>query len=135
MPLAQKQALDEWIEAARKAQKNAYAPYSQFRVGAALVSSSGLVHVGCNVENVSFGATICAERSAITSAITQGDRAFQAVVVVTDAERPVFPCGICRQVLAEFAPKLEVFAVNGAGEVSRTTLAALLPSAFESRDL
>lgn len=127
--------LQRWVEEARVVQHRAWAPYSRFKVGAVLVDATGELHLGCNVENVSFGATICAERTALGNAIVKGVRNFQAVVVATDADRPVFPCGICRQVLAEFEPNLDVYAVNRLGQVSHTTLDKLLPSAFESQDL
>jgi cytidine deaminase len=124
--------------AARKARAHAYAPYSKYRVGAALLTRRGNVYVGCNVENASYGATVCAERNAIGAMIVAGDRDPVACVVVTAGPRPGSPCGICRQVLSEFASQamdLEVvlFAENDAGDVHAriaTSLSALLPMAF-----
>jgi cytidine deaminase len=105
----------------------AYAPYSHFAVGAALEDDQGRVFVGCNVENVSFGLTICAERAALCSALASGSRRFKRIAIVSDSAEPVSPCGACRQVLAEFAPDLPVITENRAGDRFESTLALLLP--------
>lgn len=127
--------LDRLVVAATQARARAYAPYSRYRVGAALLTKVGHVYAGCNVENSTFGATICAERSAIAAMVAAGDREPVACVVVTAGPRPGSPCGICRQVLSEFAEDMKVvmIAKDARGkEVGRSEarLSALLPQAF-----
>ena len=119
------------IDAARLAREQAYAPYSRFAVGAALRTKGGRVFVGCNVENLSFGLTICAERAAVFAAVAAGEREFEALAVVADSREPVTPCGACRQVLAEFSPALPVCSANLQGEVFQSSIAELLPRAKE----
>ncbi len=123
------------IDAARAVRDNAWAPYSRFRVGAALRTSSGSMHVGCNVENATYGATVCAERNAVAAAVAAAERSFEEIAIVTDTSPPAMPCGICRQVLAEFGPDLRIISTNLSGEVARTTIGELLPSAFSGADL
>jgi cytidine deaminase len=115
------------IAAATQARERAYAPYSKFAVGAALLAEAGQVFTGCNVENISFGLTLCAERSAVVSAVTAGVRSFSKIVIVSDSKEPVSPCGACRQVLAEFNDRLEVISVNLRGDSIQTTINELLP--------
>jgi len=109
----------------------AYAPYSKFAVGAALLTKSGRIITGCNVENLSFGLTICAERAAVFTAVAMGEREFEAIAVVADSKTPVTPCGACRQVLAEFAADLPICSANLEGERFESTLRELLPRAKE----
>lgn len=118
------------IKAAETAAHRAYAPYSRFSVGAALLGKDGKIYSGCNVENASYGLTICAERVAIGAAIAHGCREFSQIVIYTDTPSPTPPCGACRQVLNEFSPNLEVVLVNPQGIVGRLTLGELLPLAF-----
>jgi cytidine deaminase len=129
---------DALVAAARAARAHAYAPYSRYRVGAALVTRAGRVFSGCNVENATFGATICAERSAVAAMVTAGDRLPVACVVVTAGPKPGSPCGICRQVLAEHAQDLRVWMVSedARGRFTSETearLSQLLPMAFRLR--
>jgi len=125
---------DGLIEAARRAQQQAYAPYSRYRVGAAVEGEDGSVFVGCNVENASYGLVMCAERVAIGAAVAGGVRQFRRVVVVSDSEPPAPPCGACRQVIFEFAPDAEVLAV-GPRSSHRWTMRDLLPAAFSGSQL
>lgn len=127
--------LEDAIAAAAAVRQRAYAPYSNFLVGAALVDSTGSIHVGCNVENVSFGLTQCAERSAVTSATASNHRDIVACVVVTDTPEPTMPCGACRQVLAEYGSNMTILSVTVGGKETITTLYDLLPHAFDSEAL
>ena len=116
------------IEAAWQAWARAYAPYSSFQVGAALVAQDGRIFTGCNVENLSYGLTICAERNAVFSAVAAGAREFSRIVVVADTREPISPCGACRQVLAEFGD-FEILCVTRDGRTFSSTIGALLPRA------
>jgi cytidine deaminase len=122
-------------ERAAAAMERAYAPYSNFRVGAALLASDGSIVDGCNVENASYPAGICAERVAVGAAIARGLREFQAIALATEADTPTSPCGICRQVLMEFAPNLSVLSVTREGAEARWTMSDLLPDAFTPTSL
>ena len=107
--------------------KRAYAPYSRFHVGAVLVGEDGRIFTGCNVENISYGLTICAERNAVFAAVAAGCRNFEKIVITADTEVPASPCGACRQVLAEFNPDLEVVLSNFHGLTQTFRLSELLP--------
>ena len=117
------------------AMEHAYAPYSRFRVGAALLASIGIVVEGCNVETASYPAGSCAERVAVGAAVAQGLREFDAIVIATEADEPTPPCGICRQVLFEFAPGLHVMSVTRNGAEARWEISELLPHAFTTTSL
>jgi cytidine deaminase len=118
------------MDEARRARGSAYAPYSHFAVGAALLDERGDVHAGCNVENASFGLTSCAERNAVYSAITSGRSRFTALAIVADSPSPVTPCGACRQVLREFGAELEIRTQTLDGTELRTSISELLPRSF-----
>ena len=121
---------DRLLESARRAQRNAYAPYSKFPVGAAVLAEDGRIFLGCNVENSSFGLTVCAERNAVAAAVVAGARPVAAAVVAN--QENIVPCGACRQVLAEFDSAMPLVLGTAAGnEYSVTSLAALLPAAFK----
>jgi cytidine deaminase len=117
-------------EAAIAAMERAYAPYSRFRVGAALLTADGHLFTGCNVENAAYPSSLCAERGAVMAAVAAGHRAFDLIVVATEAESPAPPCGQCRQVLVEFAPDLPVVSVTRAGVEQRWSMSELLPAPF-----
>lgn len=121
--------------AARRASEHAYAPYSKFRVGAAILTEAGAIFSGCNVENASYGLTICAERNAVFQAAAAGKRTILAVAVYTPTATPTAPCGACRQVLNEFGPGARVFCLCDGPEIIETTLGELLPIAFGPKNL
>lgn len=110
----------------------AYAPYSHFPVGAALECADGTVFTGCNIENAAYTPGCCAERTAVFKAVSEGRRTFKRIAVAAASEKFCAPCGVCRQVLAEFAPDLEVILVNRDGETTETSLRELLPMGFDS---
>jgi cytidine deaminase len=118
----------ELIDLARQARKKAYAPYSHYKVGAALLGKSGKVYSGCNVENASYGHTVCAERTAVLKAVSEGETKFEAIAVVT--KNGGSPCGACRQVLSEFAPALTIYIADKNGEYRTTSMKKLLPDSF-----
>ena len=119
---------DELLHLAALARQSAYVPYSHFAVGAAVRAEDGRIFTGCNVENASYGLTICAERNAVAHAVAEGARRFDAIAVVT--ENGVTPCGACRQVLAEFGPQMKVIVADAHGDRRIYTLRELLPDAF-----
>lgn len=122
---------DQLLEEAKAVRERAYVPHSGFKVGAALLTKSGRIITGCNFENGSLGATICAERAAVGTALSAGEREWVALVVIADYPEPVTPCGICRQVLSEFAPDMPVIMANLEGERMTMTVRELLPGMFE----
>jgi cytidine deaminase len=123
---------DNLIAAAKQARENAHAPFSNFRVGAALRANSGRVYMGCNVENATYGLTVCAERVAIFKAISEGERGFDAIAVVTHTEVLTPPCGACRQIIWEFCGDVPVILSNLAGKVEVHRMSALFPRPFDS---
>jgi cytidine deaminase len=130
-----KEETNRLFAAATRAMHNAHAPYSGFTVGAALLTESGDIITGCNVENASYGATICAERSAIAAAVSQGHKTFSAICVTTAAGSATPPCGICRQTLVEFNRDMTVICHSQHGEQKIFSAGDLLPHAFTSDDL
>mgnify|MGYP001089055783 CR=1 FL=1 len=123
------------VEKALEARQQAYAPYSHFPVGAALVTSTGKVFTGCNVEQATYGGTICAERTAIVKAVSEGEKEIEAICCVADTEDFCTPCGICRQFIYEFGPNIEVIMANNKGEYRSASISELLPNAFGSDSL
>lgn len=120
----------ELLSIADKAMENAYAPYSKFKVGAALLCKDGTVFTGCNIENATYGATNCAERTAIFKAVSEGQRDFEAIAIVSSSGNETFPCGICRQVMAEFAPELKIVLCDQKKNEHIYHLSELLPKTF-----
>ena len=124
------------ISEAKKAMEKAYVPYSKFQVGAALLTDVGKVYHGCNIENAAYSMCNCAERTAIFSAFAHGDRYFKALAVIADTDRPVSPCGACRQVISELCPRdMTVTLTNLKGDTLEITVEDLLPGAFSAEDL
>src|SRR5271170_4258428 len=123
---------DALIAAAKQARENAHAPYSNFRVGAALRANSGRVFTGCNIENATLGLTCCAERTAIFKAVSEGERGFEAIAVVTDVDRLTPPCGACRQIIWELCGDVPVILANLKGKIELESAGKLLPRAFDA---
>jgi len=123
------------FEAAKKGKEKAYVPFSGFRVGAAILTSSGEIYIGCNIENSSFSLTCCAERTAIFKAVSSGEQKFSAMAVTADSQTPISPCGACRQVMAEFlTDDVPIYLLSKENEVKTTSISELLPFAFELND-
>lgn len=118
-----------------EARKNSYSPYSNFPIGAALLCKNGEIYTGTNVENASYGLTNCAERTAIFKAVSEGVQEFDTMVVVADTERPIPPCGACRQVILEFGEDIQVILANLKGDYQQYQIKDLLPGAFNRKDM
>ncbi|WP_437342319.1 cytidine deaminase [Jeotgalibacillus marinus] len=128
--------IEQLIEEAKVAREKAYVPYSKFKVGAALLTTDGRVHHGCNIENAAYSMCNCAERTAIFKAYAEGDVTFKSIAVVADTVRPVPPCGACRQVISELCDQsMIVYLTNLNGDVQELTVGDLLPGAFSQEDL
>lgn len=127
--------LEKLLEKAKEARKLSYSPYSKFPVGAAVLTTSGKVYTGCNVENVAFGLTLCAERVAITKAVSEGNQGIAAIAVVADTEGVCRPCGSCRQVILEFGNEATVAMGNLKGDVDFKSINELIPFSFSKKDL
>ena len=123
----------ELVNAARAARERAFAPYSKFKVGAALEAEDGTIITGCNVENSTYGLTVCAERVAVLKAVSDGHRAFRRIAVIADTQAPTPPCGPCRQILWEFCGDIEVILANLTDDKGRHRLKDLLPLPFDAR--
>ena len=121
------------VDAARRARERAVAPFSTFKVGAALATADGTIVTGCNIENATYGLTICAERVAMFKALSEGHRAFTGIAIVADTEAPTPPCGACRQILWEFGGNLQIVLANLRAETGRHALKDLLPLPFDAR--
>lgn len=124
------------IDLAREAREKAYCPYSGFHVGACLKAQSGAYYLGCNIENAGYSPTICAERTAVFKAVYEGERDFEALAIISDSETNTTPCGVCRQVLAEFCDaEMPIILANARGDFRVVSLGELLPLAFTKEDL
>lgn len=121
---------NELIKLAIEAKKRSYSPYSKVTVGAALLTKDGKIFTGCNIENASYGASNCAERTALFKAISEGEKDFEVIAIASNLDDYTFPCGICRQVIAEFGPNMRILVVNKDGKYLNTSINELLPSAF-----
>lgn len=119
------------IEKAKEAKKNSYSPYSNFRVGAALLAENNKIYTGCNIENSSYGATICAERTAFSKSVSAGEKKFKKIAIVSDLNDLTFPCGICLQVISEFMPNGKIILQDKNGDIKIYTVSELLPCAFK----
>lgn len=119
------------VDHALSARKNSYSPYSKFRVGACVLCESDNYYTGCNIENATYGATCCAERVAIYSAIAAGEKEFTSIAIASDSEDFTLPCGICRQIMYEFSSELEIICANNKGEYKAYSINELLPHAFK----
>jgi cytidine deaminase len=135
MPALSPPTLQRLEAAARTAARSSYSPYSDFKVGAAILSGSGTIYAGCNVENASYGLCNCAERTAIFTAAAAGERTLKAVVVYTPTPSPTMPCGACRQVINEFGPDALIVSICDSDERIESTLGQILPAAFGPKDL
>ncbi|WP_456278246.1 cytidine deaminase [Bacillus sp. AK128] len=128
--------IDQLILEAKKARDLAYVPYSKFKVGAALLTKDGKIYRGCNIENAAYSMTNCAERTALFKAVSEGEQEFVAIAVVADTDRPVPPCGACRQVISELCSgDMKVYLTNLHDDIHELTVAELLPGAFSAEDL
>ena len=128
--------IEQLIQDAKMAREKAYVPYSNFGVGAALLTTDGKVYQGCNIENAAYSMCNCAERTALFKAYSEGDRDFQMLAVVADTDRPCSPCGACRQVISELCPRdMKVVLTNLKGDIQEITVEELLPVAFTPEDL
>jgi len=134
MPNLSPETIERLVEAATSVRDNAHAPYSGFKVGAAILDANGRLHEGCNVENASYGLSVCAERHAVAASVSAGGDGIVALAVVTDTNPPASPCGACRQVLVEFG-EFPVILANPAGERIVTSVGDLLPDAFTPESL
>ncbi|MFN2363451.1 MAG: cytidine deaminase [Halarsenatibacteraceae bacterium] len=130
-----KEIIEKLKQKAQEAREQAYVPYSEFPVGAALLTVNGNIYTGCNIENASFSLTNCAERTAIFKAVSAGETEFKAMAIVGDTPGPVSPCGACRQVMNEFSPEMGIHLYNLAEAKEFTTAAELLPGFFSSEDM
>lgn len=126
---------DELLERAKKAKEFAYVPYSNFRVGAALLGKSGKIYTGCNVENAAYSVTNCAERTALFKAVSEGEREFTAIAVTSDSDDITYPCGVCRQALVEFGPDMDVISSNRELEFEILRADELLPRYFSGKEM
>ncbi len=125
----------ELIKKAFEAKEYAYAPYSNFRVGAAVLTKSGKIFTGCNIECASYGGTNCAERTALFKAISEGERQFKAIAIISDKDDNTFPCGICRQVILEFGRDIQIITGTLGGKIKKFSIEELLPHSFSGVDL